>query len=260
MVRIITFNANGIRSALQKGFFQWFEKQDADILCIQELKAQLPDMPEEIRRLPGYQAHFHCAEKKGYSGCALYSRIPVRRWLTGIGLEEFDREGRFVAADIGACLVASAYFPSGTSGEERQEAKYRFLAAMEGYLEDLRRESREVILCGDLNIAHTEKDLCNWKGNLRHSGFLPREREWVTKMLEQYGWKDVFRMLDPRPGQYTWWSQRGRAREKNVGWRIDYQLATPSIAGCACGASVYSAEKFSDHAPLTVDYDMTSAQ
>ena len=260
MVRVITFNANGIRSALKKGFFHWFSQQDADILCLQELKAQLPDIPEELLRLPGYTVQCHCAQKKGYSGCALYSRIPVRHWITGIGSEEFDREGRFVAADIGECIVASAYFPSGTSGEERQEAKYRFLDAIGAFLEDLKRGGREIILCGDLNIAHKEIDICNWKGNLKHSGFLPQERQWVTQMLDAHGWRDVFRALDPRPGQYTWWSQRGRAREKNVGWRIDYQLATARVASVARATAIYSLEKFSDHAPLTVDYDFLSAK
>lgn len=257
MLRILTFNANGIRSAAKKGFFDWFARQNADVLCVQELKAQEADLPEEIRRLPGYQGFFHCAEKKGYSGCGLWTRIAPQAVRTGWGDEEFDAEGRYVEADFGRLTVISAYFPSGSSSEERQAAKYRFLERFAPHLLSLKEAGREVVLCGDVNIAHREIDLKNWKGNLDHSGFLPEERAWLDRLFDDMGWVDVFRRLDPRPERYTWWSQRGQARAKNVGWRIDYELATPGIAALARATNIYAAEKFSDHAPLWVDYDVT---
>lgn len=257
MLRILTFNANGIRSAAKKGFFDWFARQNADVLCVQELKAQEADLPEEIRRLPGYQGFFNCAEKKGYSGCGLWTRIAPQAVRTGWGDEEFDAEGRYVEADFGRLTVISAYFPSGSSSEERQAAKYRFLERFAPHLLSLKEAGREVVLCGDVNIAHREIDLKNWKGNLDHSGFLPEERAWLDRLFDDMGWVDVFRRLDPRPERYTWWSQRGQARAKNVGWRIDYELATPGIAALARATDIYAAEKFSDHAPLWVDYDVT---
>lgn len=257
MLRILTFNANGIRSAAKKGFFDWFARQNADVLCVQELKAQEADLPEEIRRLPGYQGFFHCAEKKGYSGCGLWTRIAPQAVRTGWGDEEFDAEGRYVEADFGRLTVISAYFPSGSSSEERQAAKYRFLERFAPHLLSLKEAGREVVLCGDVNIAHREIDLKNWKGNLDHSGFLPEERAWLDRLFDDMGWVDVFRRLDPRPERYTWWSQRGQARAKNVGWRIDYELASPGIAALARATDIYAAEKFSDHAPLWVDYDVT---
>ncbi|MDO5530406.1 exodeoxyribonuclease III [Sutterella sp.] len=256
MLRILTFNANGIRSAARKGFLEWFARQDADILCVQELKAQIPDLPDEIRDIPGYRGYFHCAEKRGYSGCGLWTRIEPAAVRTGFGDAEFDAEGRYVEADFGALTVISAYFPSGTSSDERQAAKYRFLERFALHLQALRDAGREVVLTGDVNIAHKEIDLKNWKGNLDHSGFLPEERAWLDRLFsESSGWVDVFRRLDPRPERYTWWSQRGQARAKNVGWRIDYQIATPGVAGTARATDIYAAEKFSDHAPLWVDYD-----
>lgn len=257
MLRILTFNANGIRSAAKKGFFDWFARQNADVLCVQELKAQEADLPDEIRRLPGYQGFFHCAEKKGYSGCGLWTRIAPQAVRTGWGDAEFDAEGRYVEADFGRLTVISAYFPSGSSSEERQAAKYRFLDRFAPHLLSLKEAGREVVLCGDVNIAHREIDLKNWKGNLDHSGFLPEERAWLDRLFDDMGWVDVFRRLDPRPERYTWWSQRGQARSKNVGWRIDYELATPGIAALARATDIYAEEKFSDHAPLWVDYDVT---
>ncbi len=258
-MRIVTFNANGIRSATDKGFWNWFDQQNADVLCVQELKAQMADLPQAITSRAGYEGFFHCAQKRGYSGCGLWSRVAPHHVQTGFGVAEFDDEGRYVRADYEGLSVLSVYFPSGTSGDERQAAKYRFLDAILEHMRDLKATGREVILCGDLNIAHKEIDIKNWKGNLTHSGFLPEERAWVTRLLDEEGWCDVFRQLDPRPEQYTWWSQRGQARAKNVGWRIDYQMATPGVAAKAQATSIYPAEKFSDHAPLTVDYDWSLA-
>ncbi len=255
MLRLVTFNANGIRSADKKGFWSWFEAQNADILCVQELKAQEADLSEAIRCRPGYHVWFHCAQKKGYSGCGIWSRTEPEQVQIGMGVPEFDEEGRYVRLDFKKTSVIGVYFPSGTSGDDRQAAKYRFLATFESHVEALRKEGREIVFAGDVNIAHKEIDLKNWKGNLDHTGFLPEERAWMTHLFDDLGWCDVFRKLDPRPDQYTWWSQRGQARAKNVGWRIDYQIATPVLAASARAAAIYAAEKFSDHAPLTIDYD-----
>lgn len=255
MLRVMTFNANGIRSALRKGFWTWFETQKVDILCVQELKAQIQDIPQECQKFDDYAAWFHCAQKAGYSGCGLWSRKRPNDVQIGFGEKEFDAEGRYVRVDFDKLSVVSAYFPSGTSGEVRQEAKYRFLEQFFLHMEKLRNSGREVIICGDFNIAHQKIDLANWRGNLRHSGFLPEERAWLSKCFDGDCWVDVFRRLDPRPDQYTWWSQRGRAREKNVGWRIDYEVATPGIAQMASLANIYQTEKFSDHAPLTIEYE-----
>lgn len=255
MLRVVTFNANGIRSAVTKGLWNWFNTIDADILCVQELKAQVPDLKPEVIDVPGYEHWFHCAEKKGYSGCGIWSRVKPDNVQLGFGSSEFDAEGRYVRADFGNLSVVSSYFPSGTTGDVRQEAKYRFLDEIRAHMEELKASGREIIVCGDMNIAHKEIDLKNWKGNLDHSGFLPEERRWMTDELEKFGWNDVFRMLDKNPDRYTWWSQRGAARAKNVGWRIDYHLATEGIAKTAKATSIYNEEKLSDHAPLIIDYD-----
>lgn len=255
MLRVVTFNANGIRSATEKGFWNWFDGIDADVLCVQELKAQETDLSENIRMRPGYRSWVHCAQKRGYSGCGIWSKIEPKSVTTGFGVKEFDDEGRYVQVDFEDLTIVSVYFPSGTSGDDRQEAKYRFLDAFEAHMQQLKADGRDVLICGDVNIAHKEIDIKNWKGNLKHTGFLPEERAWVTKILEKYGWHDVFRELDPRPEQYTWWSQRGQARAKNVGWRIDYMFATERLAKQAQNTFIYKDEKFSDHAPLVIDFN-----
>lgn len=257
MLRVVTFNANGIRSATDKGFWKWFESLDADVLCVQELKAQQVDLSEEICCRSGYRSWLHCAQKRGYSGCGIWSRIEPDSVTTGFGVEEFDNEGRCVRADFGDLSILSVYFPSGTSGDERQEAKYRFLDAFESHMQLLQQSRGDVLVCGDVNIAHKEIDLKNWRGNRDHTGFLPEERAWVSKMLEEKGWHDIFRELDPRPEQYTWWSQRGQARAKNVGWRIDYMFGTEGLARQARKTFIYKDEKFSDHAPLVIDFERT---
>ena len=204
---------------------------------------------------PSLQGHFDFAHKKGYSGVGLYCRRPPDSISTGFGSREFDSEGRFLRADFGRVSIVSLYVPSGSSSDDRQQAKFRFLDAFMPVLRRLAREGREFIVCGDVNIAHKEIDLKNWRSNQKNSGFLPEERAWLTKVFEQAGWVDVFRRLDSRPEQYTWWSNRGQAWAKNVGWRLDYQIATPGIAARALRASIYKARRFSDHAPLTIDYD-----
>jgi exodeoxyribonuclease-3 len=257
MLRIVSLNLNGIRSAATKGVYDWLAGHRADVVCLQELKAQHADLTEAMRAPDGMKGWFHCAEKKGYSGVGIYARREPDRVVEGIGNAEFDAEGRYLRADWGGLSVISVYLPSGSSSPERQEAKFRFMEVFYPQLAALRAEGREIVICGDWNIAHREIDLKNWKSNQKNSGFLPEERAWLTRVFDDLGWVDVYRRLYPEAGgeAYTWWSNRGQAWAKNVGWRIDYQIATPGIAGKATAAAVYKEQRFSDHAPLTVDYD-----
>lgn len=254
--RLITLNLNGIRSAATKGFVEWAEGAGADCMGVQEVKAQQADVAGRFERVAGLDGHFHFAEKKGYSGVGLFTRRAPSAVIAGFGNAEFDAEGRYVEARYDTAKrkfsVISCYFPSGSSGEERQAAKYRFLDAIFPHLMALKAE-REFVLVGDVNIAHREIDLKNWKSNQKNSGFLPAERAWLTGLLEA-GLVDVFRMLNTQPEQYTWWSNRGQAWAKNVGWRLDYHLATPGIAALARKEHIYLDERFSDHAPVIIDY------
>ena len=256
MLRIVSANLNGIRSAHTKGFFSWLNQAEADVVCVQELKAQAADLSEALRNPADYSGYFHYAEKKGYSGVGIYSRTLPDRIVEGIGHPDFDAEGRFLRADFGNLSVISLYVPSGSSSPERQIAKYAFLDAFFPVLTALINEGRDIVICGDWNIAHHEIDLKNWKSNLKNSGFLPEERAWLSRIFDELGWVDVYRRLYPEAGDtaYTWWSNRGQAYAKNVGWRIDYQIATPGIASRACVGSVFKGTKFSDHAPLIIDY------
>lgn len=257
MLRVITLNLNGIRSAVNKDFLPWLAQQQADCVCLQEVRAQISDLSDAILRPPGLHGHFCCAERKGYSGVGIYCKTEPDRLQSGFGSSEFDGEGRFLQADYGELSIISLYLPSGSSSEDRQAAKFRFLDEFLPHLERLARSGREFILCGDWNIAHKEIDLKNWKSNQKNSGFLPEEREWLTRVFEEHGWVDVYRRLHPETTAecYTWWSNRGQARANNVGWRIDYQIATPGIAAKARRAAIYKERWFSDHAPLIIDYD-----
>lgn len=253
-MRIISVNLNGIRSAAGKGFYEWLAQQDADIVCLQELKAQAPDMTDQMLTPHGYHGYFHYAEKKGYSGVGIYCREQPQHVTQGLGITEFDAEGRYICADFAGFSVVSVYLPSGSSGEERQAVKFKFMAAFMPHLKELISSGREVVICGDWNIAHREIDLKNWRGNKKNSGFLPEERAWLTELFDEVGFADVFRRVHPELEAYTWWSNRGQAWAKDVGWRIDYQIATPGIAALAESASIYKAQRFSDHAPLIIDY------
>ena len=261
--RFITLNLNGIRSAASKGFVDWGVESLADCMGVQEVKAQSEDVAAGgFDRLGEMAGHFHFAEKKGYSGVGLYTRHAPSDVVIGLGDAEFDAEGRYVELRFdkpGRRLsLISCYFPSGSSGEERQAAKYRFLDLIYPHLVAL-KAGREFILVGDVNIAHREADLKNWKSNQKNSGFLPEERAWMTRLLDEAGLVDVYRRLHPDTTDacYTWWSNRGQAYAKNVGWRLDYHLATPGLAATAQAAAIYKDRKFSDHAPLTIDYGFT---
>ncbi|HKT74416.1 MAG TPA: exodeoxyribonuclease III [Steroidobacteraceae bacterium] len=255
-MRIITLNVCGIRSAASKGLFRWLARQDADFICLQETKCQIHQLAEHDVHLPGYESHFHDAERKGYSGVALYARRKLDKVVRGMGVPEFDREGRYIEGQIGDLSVASVYLPSGSAGPERQAAKFRFLDALNPYLARLRRRRRRYILSGDWNIAHKPIDLKNWRSNQKNSGFLPEERAWMDHLFGPAGWVDAFRVVNPEPGHYTFWSSRGQARANNVGWRIDYQVISGSLRDRVQGAAIYTGERFSDHAPLSMDYDL----
>ena len=255
-MRIITVNLNGIRSAANKGFFAWLQKQDADVICMQELKAQAADMTAEMLAPAGYFGHFHYAEKKGYSGVGIYCRAKPDKVIEGLGIVDIDNEGRYIEAQFGNLSIVSLYLPSGSSGEERQAFKFSVLQRIIPHLERIIASGREVVLCGDINIAHQEIDLKNYKGNKKNSGFLPKERAWLGDLFSRVGWVDVYRKLHPETTNecYTWWSNRGAAYAKNVGWRLDYQISTPEMAKKAFQSTIYKDERFSDHAPLIIDY------
>jgi exodeoxyribonuclease-3 len=254
-MRIITANLNGIRSAARKGFFTWLESQQADVICLQETKSQIQDLADAIFRPTGYHSYFHDAQKKGYSGVALYTRHQPKQVKTGLGWACADEEGRYIEADFGDLKVASLYMPSGTSKPERQVLKYEFMEQYTPYLKNLRDQNENIIICGDWNIAHKEIDLKNWRGNQKNSGFLPEERAWLDQVFGTLGFVDAFRSINSEPEHYTWWSNRGQAWANNVGWRIDYQIISPALKDKIQAASIYKEQRFSDHAPLILDYD-----
>jgi exodeoxyribonuclease-3 len=258
-MRVITCNTNGIRSAERKGFFPWLETQNADVVCIQETKAQIHQLDQAVFAPQGYHCVYNDAERPGYSGTALFSRAKPKKITTRLGWEPMDSQGRYLQADFKGLSVISLYVPSGSSGDEAQARKEVFMVEFFEHLKTLRRKRREFIICADWNICHREIDLKNWRGNQKNSGFLPHERAWLDRVFDELGWVDVFRRLDPRPDQYTWWSNRGQAWSKNVGWRLDYLVTTPKIAQLAQSTSIYKDERFSDHAPLIMDFDIELA-
>ena len=254
-MRIITLNTNGIRASAKKGMFTWLAQQDADVVCIQETKAQEHQLEDEVFRPEGYACYYVDAIKKGYSGVALYARREPDKVMTKMGCEEFDNEGRYVEAQFGKLNIISLYAPSGSSNELRLASKDRFSDFFLPYLKQLKRKRRDYIICGDWNIAHKKIDLKNWRSNQKNSGFLPRERAWMDSLFKM-GYVDAFREINPEPDQYTWWSNRGQAWAKNVGWRLDYQIISPRLKGKVKSAAIYKEERFSDHAPLIMDYDI----
>jgi exodeoxyribonuclease-3 len=254
-MRIITLNANGIRSAETKGFFSWMVQQNADVVCIQETKAQEHQLTDSTFRPGNYHCFYHDAEKKGYSGVALYCKKQPDQVISGIGWDDVDKEGRFIEARFGNLSVISLYLASGSSGEERQAVKFKFLERFLPYLQELEKNGRDYVIAGDWNIAHKEIDLKNWKSNQKNSGFLPEERAWMDQLFATNAWFDAFRLVNQEAEQYTWWSNRGQAWAKNVGWRIDYQIVSSNLKDKVQAAGIYKEQRFSDHAPLIMDYD-----
>lgn len=254
-MRVISINTNGIRAASRKGLFEWLENQNADFVCVQETRAQVDQLQDPIFHPESYVCNYYDALKKGYSGTAIYSLHRPIQIIRGFGESEFDNEGRYLEYRYPNLSVISLYAPSGSSGDHRQESKQRFMDSFMLHLQSLRRKRRDFIICGDWNIAHKNIDLRNWRSNQKNSGFLPEERAWLSDLFDRVGFVDAFREVDTREEQYTWWSNRGQSWAKNVGWRIDYQIVTPGLKNRILGAAIYKDERFSDHAPLILDYD-----
>ncbi|MBI2373789.1 MAG: exodeoxyribonuclease III [Deltaproteobacteria bacterium] len=253
-MRVISLNVNGIRSALSKGLWPWLVRQDADVVCLQELRAHPEQLPPTITKSKKYHGHFLHAERRGYSGVAVLSKKPPLAVTQGLGWSDVDPEARHLRVDFEGLSIASLYVPSGSSGEERQAFKMRFLERLGPFLSSVKREGKEAIIAGDFNIAHQKDDLANWRGNQKSSGFLPEERAFLDRVYGELGWVDAFRRVVKEPGHYTWWSNRGQAWAKNVGWRLDLQIVTPGLAEKVVSASIYTNRRFSDHAPLSIDY------
>jgi len=258
-MKIITVNVNGIRAAAKKGFFDWLKKERPDIVCIQETKAHLMQLENDAQFLPeGYHCHYHDAEKKGYSGVAIYSKIKPQAVIEGIGWRDIDAEGRYLEYRFQHINIVSLYMHSGSSGDERQAIKENFMTRFYKHLMVLKNQPEPYIICGDINIAHTEKDIKNARGNKNSSGFFPHERQWMTQLFAT-GYSDAFRIVDDRDEQYTWWSNRGQAWANNTGWRIDYQIISEALSAKTRSARIYKDERFSDHAPLIMEYDFALA-
>ncbi|MBL4866002.1 MAG: exodeoxyribonuclease III [Pseudomonadales bacterium] len=255
-MKVITANVNGIRAAAKKSFFQWLKSEAPDFVCIQETKAQLHQLEDEMFHPKGYHCYYFDAEKKGYSGVAIYCKAKPKNVTTGLGWPCADQEGRYIQADFDKLSIASLYLPSGSSGEEKQQKKFEFLEHYGEHLKKLKRKRRDYIICGDWNIAHKNEDLKNWKGNKKNSGFLPEERQWLDYIFDDLGYIDAFRVVNKEEDQYTWWSNRGQAWAKNVGWRIDYQILSPGLKGKTKSTSIFKDERFSDHSPLIMEYDL----
>jgi len=254
-LRIITVNVNGIRSAARKRFFTWLSRQRADLVCLQEVRAQRVQLSDPVFHPRSFHCHYYAAERPGYSGVALFSRMEPDGVIEGLGWPDMDPEARFLEAHFGRLSVISLYLPSGSSGDHRQEVKMDFLERFAGRLAQWRRNGRDYVICGDFNFAHKNIDIRNWRSNQKNSGFLPEERAWMDTLFNELGYVDAFRVVNSKPDQYTWWSNRGNARANNVGWRIDYQVVSNSLAGSVRRARIYTGKNFSDHAPLIMDYD-----
>jgi exodeoxyribonuclease-3 len=253
-MKIMTLNINGVRAGATKGFFDYLAKVSPDIVCLQEVKAQVDQLTDPVYSPKGYHVHYVAAQKKGYSGVAIYSKQKPDNIITTMGHPVLDNEGRYLQFDFGNLSVVSLYLPSGTTGDERQAVKMQLLQDYLDILKQQIKSGREFIICGDVNIAHQPIDLKNWKSNQKNSGFLPEERAWLDDLFNQVGFVDAFRVVNQEPDQYTWWTYRARAWENNVGWRIDYHLVTPGLKDSIQSASIYKDERFSDHAPLILDY------
>ncbi len=256
MTRIITLNLNGIRAAARKGFYDWLQTCQADIVCLQETKAQQDQLTDEIFHPRDYHCYYFDAEKKGYSGVAIYSKLKPKKVHYGLGFATADQEGRYIQVDFDKLSVASLYLPSGSSGDERQQVKFSFMDNFLQHLQALRKKQRDYIICGDWNTVHQRIDIKNFSGNQKNSGCLPEERQWMDNLFNKEQYTDAFRCVNQQAEQYTWWSNRGQAWANNVGWRIDYHIISNKLADTVKHAEIYKAQRFSDHAPLTIDYEI----
>ena len=256
MLRVITCNTNGIRAAQRKGFFDWLSSSNADIVCIQETKAHIEQLTDPAFHPKGYYCRYNDAEKRGYSGTAIFSKVKPIRFIDRLGWDPLDSEGRYIQADFKRMSIISLYMPSGSSGDAALQKKYKFMDLFMEHLKALRRKRREFIICADWNICHKEIDLKNWRANRKHSGFLPEVRAWLDTLYDEVGYKDSIRLVNKDPDQYTWWSNRGQAWAKNVGWRLDYQVITPGLVNSVTSADIYKKERFSDHAPQIMEFDL----
>ena len=254
-MRIISINVNGIRAAQRKGFFEWLALQDADVVCLQEIKAQEVQLEDPVFYPEGYHCYYYDAVKKGYSGTALYCKQKPNKVTKGLGWEPCDSQARYIQADFDGISVVSMYVPSGSSNEEALARKLSFHDQIMPHFESLRRKRREYVICADWNTCHKEIDLKNWRPNRKNSGFLPIERAWLDSLYDEVGYLDGFRLLNQDADEYTWWSNRGQAYANNVGWRLDYHVITPGLKDKAKAAWVYRDERFSDHAPVIMDFD-----
>jgi len=254
-VKVMTFNCNGVRAAARKGFFDWLRTQSLDVICLQETRAQIDQLTDSIFHPEGFHCYYFDAQKKGYSGTAIYSKKKPLKVSKGLGFDIADIEGRYIQADYEELSVASLYLPSGSANEERLRKKYTFMDKFLAFLRDVKAQDLNLIVCADWNICHKEIDLKNWKANQKNSGFLPEEREWLDILYDDLGFVDAFRVVNQEPHRYSWWSNRGQARSNNVGWRLDYQVVTPKFKNKVISAEIYVEEKFSDHAPVILTYD-----
>lgn len=257
MLKVITANLNGIRAAARKGFFDWLALQDPDVVCLQETKAQMHKLKDPLYYPDHYFHYFADAQKPGYSGVGIYSKVEPEAVHTGLGFDVADNEGRYIQVDFPNASIASLYLPSGSSGDHRQAVKYDFMDAYLHILQQQKQSGREFIICGDFNIVHKEIDIKNWKSNQKSSGVLPEERAWLDQLFGPIGFVDAFRVVNQEPDQYTWWTYRAGAWQNNVGWRIDYQVVTPGLKDRIHSASIARETRFSDHAPLTINYDLS---
>jgi exodeoxyribonuclease III len=256
LLNIISYNVNGIRSAVGKGFWEWLALEQPDVICLQEIKALQSDLDLAPLEALGYQHYWHSAEKKGYSGTATFSKQPATLVNAVSGMAEYDREGRILRTDFGDWTLLNCYFPSGSSGDDRQAFKMQFLGDFDRWIADLKQERPNIIIVGDYNIAHAEMDIHDPKGNKNSSGFLPEEREWMTRFLSEGGFSDAFRQVNPALQMYSWWSFRFNARTNNKGWRIDYQCATSELASALTAAELLNEVKHSDHCPVKAIYNI----
>ena len=255
MAKIISYNLNGIRSAMSKGFIEWLKSSNPDIVCLQETKAQPEQIDVNLFKELGYSVYLHSAQKKGYSGVGILTKINPDNITIGCGIKKYDDEGRVIRADYGNVSVMSVYMPSGSSGEERQAFKMEWLADFQNYIDTLKKTKKNLIICGDYNICHKSIDIHNPIGNARSSGFLPEEREWIDGFINS-GFIDSFRHFNQDPHQYSWWSYRANSREKNLGWRIDYNLVSDTLKEKLRRAAILAEAKHSDHCPILLELDI----